>query len=90
MANDISSLTIQGTTYPIKDPTARTNAQTAITTANTANTTASQAQQTANTANTTASQAQQTASQALSKVNNLELQGSLSGEVLTLSIGSGS
>lgn len=70
---DISSLTIQNNTYTLKDSTARSSA--------------TQAQSTAESAQSTAESAQTTATSALNKVNGLELTASLSGEVLTLSLG---
>lgn len=45
---DVSKISLYGTTYTIKDSTARTNAETAQTAANTAKTTAATAQTTAN------------------------------------------
>lgn len=45
---DASKISLYGTTYTIKDSTARTNATTAQTTANAANATAGTAQTTAN------------------------------------------
>nr|DAV40972.1 MAG TPA: hypothetical protein [Caudoviricetes sp.] len=45
---DVSKISLYGTTYTIKDSTARTNAATAQTAANTAKATAATAQTTAN------------------------------------------
>ena len=61
---DFVAITVEGTSYTVKDATARESAQNAETTANQANTAAGQAQQTANQANTAAGQAQQTANNA--------------------------
>lgn len=61
---DFVAITVEGTSYTVKDATARESAQNAVSTANQANTTAEQAQEAANQANTAAGQAQQTANSA--------------------------
>lgn len=45
---DFVAITVEGTSYTVKDATARESAQNAVTTANQANTAAGQAQQKAN------------------------------------------
>lgn len=68
---DFVAITVEGTSYTVKDETARKSAQNAETTANQANTAAGQAQQTANTANTTAQAAQSKANQNETNITNL-------------------
>jgi hypothetical protein len=74
---DIANLKIGNQTYSIKDPTARTNASNAQTTATSAEAKADQAildsataQSTANTANTNAQNAQSTANSANTSASN--------------------
>lgn len=76
---DFVAITVEGTSYTVKDATARESAQNAETTANQANTAAGQAQQTANTANTTAQAAQSKANQNETNITNL------AGDSLTVS-----
>ena len=80
---EIKSLTIQGNSYTFNDSTARSTAAAAQSEAESAQSTASSAQQ-------TASSAQQTANSANTKIDNLELTGTLSGDNLTLGIEVGS
>lgn len=68
---DFVAITIEGTSYTVKDATARESAQNAETTANQANTAAGQAQKTANSANSTAQAAQTKANQNETNINNL-------------------
>lgn len=76
---DFVAITVEGTSYTVKDATARESAQNAATTANQANTAAGQAQQTANSANTAAQAAQAKANQNETDITNL------AGDSLTVS-----
>lgn len=67
---DISIINIGGTAYSVKDAVARTQASSAVTTANTANTAAQDAMQSANTANTAAQDAMQRANEAYTLAEN--------------------
>ena len=68
---DFKAITIDGTSYTVKDETARAAAQQANTTAEQANTTAEQANTTAGQANTTAQAAQNKANQNETDITNL-------------------
>ena len=76
---DFVAITVEGTSYTVKDATARESAQNAETTANQANAAARQAQQTANSANTATQAAQTKANQ-----NETDI-GSLAEDSLTVS-----
>lgn len=81
---DIKQISVNGTTYTIKDDTARTAAADASDAASTAQTTATQANNTANAANTLANTANNNANTAITNINKL------SAESLTASYNSGS
>lgn len=81
---DIKQITVNGTTYTIKDDTARTAASEASETATAAQSTATQANNTANAANSLANTANNNANTANSNVTKL------AGQSLTASYNSGS
>lgn len=81
---DIKQITVNGTTYTIKDDTARTAAAEASSTANAAQSTATQANNTANAANSLAKTANNNANNANSNVTEL------AGQSLKASYNSGS
>lgn len=67
---DISKINLNGTSYTIKDDTARTSASSAVSTANTAKSTADTAKTTADNASRTATTASQTATTAKSTADS--------------------
>ena len=69
---DVSKISLYGTTYTIKDSTARTNTTAAQTTANAAQAKAEAAQTTANTAQAKAEAAQTTADTAQTKAETAQ------------------
>lgn len=77
MAN-ISKINLNGTSYTIKDDTARTSASNAVSTANTAKTTADNASKTATTAKSTADSALSKATQNETNINKILAGGSVS------------